>query len=114
MESSRICMLLFVLGLALASVVFAEIDPSASSLGSDVMEPSETELDTLFKNICKSLIGSDEWYTLDSGLKRKCVYAIMSSSSNQFNRERRFFALDIGKENQLSHKDNKGFKYGRK
>lgn len=87
-------------------------------------ESKEEELNVL-KFVCTNLINSDEWPKLKNTIKEACILVLINQNNNflnnnlnlnNMNRQRRFFALQVGKNNPLMHneKSNKGFKYGRK
>lgn len=71
----------------------------------------------LYKVLCSNLINSDEWYALSISVQKTCLELITTGySNNSSNRQRRFFALQVGKSlpHQNTDSTNKGFKYGRK
>jgi hypothetical protein len=72
----------------------------------------------VLKELCARLRNTDEWGIIDENLKYACLLMYLNESDSRMNRERRFFALQVGKNTPItSHNDNnsnKGFKYGKK
>ena len=76
---------------------------------------SDEQVDDLVlaKYMCVNLMESDAWSLVKKSVRQICLKLANESS---YNRERRFFALQVGKNVPHPNVDtsNKGFKYGRK
>lgn len=71
----------------------------------------------LYKFLCSNLVHSEEWFSLRHSVQKICLELIATEYSNKSsNKQRRFFALQVGKSlpHQNTDSTNKGFKYGRK
>lgn len=72
----------------------------------------------LLKELCARLRKTAEWEIVDENIKYTCLMMYLNEKDSRMNRERRFFALQVGKNAPItSHSDsnsNKGFKYGKK
>lgn len=71
----------------------------------------------MYKMLCKYMIDSEDWFTLRHSAQQACVNLIIAEHSEKPSyKQRRFFALQVGKSlpNQNNDITSKGFKYGRK
>jgi len=68
------------------------------------------------RDFCEYYFNSEEWFNLRQQVRDDCVILLSNyQTALKFDRERRFFALHVGKTNNQmnSETSNKGFKYGK-
>jgi hypothetical protein len=68
------------------------------------------------RDFCEYYFNSEEWFNLRQQVRDDCIILLSNyQTALKFDRERRFFALHVGKANNQmnSETSNKGFKYGK-
>lgn len=78
---------------------------------------SDEQFNDVYKILCRNLMNSEDWFALKHSAQQACLNLMIAEYKNKSsNKQRRFFALQVGKSlpNQNADSTSKGFKYGRK